>query len=146
MAAGLAGVATSIATGIANINAAASGVMASSGNNEAPPKVAGYAQGGYIDGPRHSSGGVMINAEGGEAVMTRGAVTMFGPLLSQLNLMGGGTPFNKSSMVTRFDNPKSSYPADYIQQPPQIIKSYVVEGELTTAQQRQARLKDLSTI
>lgn len=148
MAAGLAGVATSIATGIANINAASAGTAnaGASGGNEPAPKVAGYAQGGYIDGPRHSNGGVMINAEGGEAVMTRGAVTMFGPLLSTLNTMGGGTPFNKTSMVTRFDSPKSAYPADYTQQAPQIIKSYVVEGELTSAQQKQARLKDLSTI
>jgi hypothetical protein len=147
MAAGLAGVATSIATGISSINSAAAGVVGTSGSsaNEPAPKVAGYAYGGYIDGPRHSNGGVNINAEGGEAVMTRGAVTMFGPLLSQLNQMGGGTSFNRS-ITTRFDNPKSAYPSDFIQQPPQIIKSYVVEGELTSTQQKAARLKDLSTI
>ena len=98
-----------------------------------------------IDGPRHAQGGTLIEAEGGEAVMTRGAVSLFRPLLSQLNQIGGGTSFNRS-MVSRFDNPKSAYPADFTQQPTQIIKSYVVEGELTSAQQRQARLKDLSTI
>lgn len=147
MAAGLAGVATSIATGISSINSAAAGVTGSSGagSTEPAPKAAGYAQGGYIDGPRHSNGGVMINAEGGEAVMTRGAVSMFGPLLSTLNQAGGGTSFNRT-MVSRFDNPKSAYPADFTQQPTQIIKSYVVEGELTSAQQKQARLKELSTI
>lgn len=146
MAAGLAGVATSIATGISNINSAASGISQSgAGGNEPAPKAAGYAQGGYIDGPRHSNGGVMIEAEGGEAVMTRGAVSMFGPLLSTLNQAGGGTAFNRT-MVSRFDNPKSAYPADFTQQPTQIIKSYVVEGELTSAQQKQARLKELSTI
>jgi hypothetical protein len=146
MAAGLAGVATSIATGISSINSAASGISSSgSGGTEPAPKAAGYAAGGYIDGPRHSNGGVMINAEGGEAVMTRGAVSMFGPLLSTLNQAGGGTSFNRS-MVSRFDNPKSAYPSDYTQQPIQIIKSYVVEGELTSAQQKQARLKELSTI
>jgi hypothetical protein len=146
MAAGLAGVATSIATGISNINSAASGISnTGAGGTEPAPKAAGYAQGGYIDGPRHSNGGVMINAEGGEAVMTRGAVSMFGPLLSTLNQAGGGTSFNRT-MVSRFDNPKSAYPADFTQQPTQIIKSYVVEGELTSAQQKQARLKELSTI
>ena len=146
MAAGLAGVATSIATGISNINSAASGISnTGAGGTEPAPKAAGYAAGGYIDGPRHSNGGVMINAEGGEAVMTRGAVSMFGPLLSTLNQAGGGTSFNRT-MVSRFDNPKSAYPADFTQQPTQIIKSYVVEGELTSAQQKQARLKELSTI
>jgi hypothetical protein len=106
----------------------------------------GYAEGGYINGPRHAQGGVMINAEGGEAVMTRGAVTMFGPLLSQLNQLGGGTSFNKAAMVASYDSPKSSYPSDYQPTPVQVLKTYVVEGELTSAQQRQARLKDLSTI
>jgi hypothetical protein len=111
----------------------------------APAQPAGYASGGMIDGPRHAQGGTLIEAEGGEAVMTRGAVSMFRPLLSQLNQMGGGTSFNRS-MVSRFDSPKSAYPADFTQQPTQIIKSYVVEGELTSAQQKQARLKELSTI
>lgn len=106
----------------------------------------GYAEGGYISGPRHAQGGVMINAEGGEAVMTRGAVSMFGPLLSQLNQMGGGKSFTTAAMVSSFDNPKSSYPTDYTQTPVQVLKTYVVEGELTSAQQKQARLKDLSTI
>ena len=41
--------------------------------------------GGMIDGPSHSQGGVPINAEGGEAVMTKGAVTVFAPLLSLMN-------------------------------------------------------------
>jgi hypothetical protein len=85
----------------------------------------------------------MVNAEGGEAIMTRGAVTMFGPLLSQLNQAGGGTSF--SNMVgtgqSRNDNPQSSSQSDQM-----IIKTYVVENELTTSQHRQARLKDLSTL
>jgi hypothetical protein len=95
-----------------------------------------------INGPLHAGGGVMINAEGGEAVMTRGAVTMFGPLLSQLNQAGGGTSFGNmiGTGQSRNDNPQSS------QSEQMIIKTYVVENELTTSQHRQARLKDLSTL
>ena len=149
--AGALGVATAIAAtvkGIRQIDAqdATGGATPSSSAPAPAPKAAGYAEGGMIGGKRHAQGGTLIEAEQGEAVMTRGAVTMFGPLLSTLNQMGGGTAFNKSSMVSRFDNPKSAYPTDYMQQAPQIIKSYVVEGELTSAQQKQARLKDLSTI
>ena len=105
----------------------------------------GYAEGGYIEGPRHAGGGVMINAEGGEAVMTRGAVTMFGPMLSAMNQMGGGTSFTKGAVgMARPDNPEvKNVP---LQNSTQIIKTYVVESELTSAQQRQARLKDLSTL
>jgi hypothetical protein len=117
-----------------------------SGGQTAGPTMqntAGYADGGMINGPLHAGGGVMVNAEGGEAIMTRGAVTMFGPLLSQLNQAGGGTSF--SNMVgtgqSRNDNPQSSSQSDQM-----IIKTYVVENELTTSQHRQARLKDLSTL
>jgi len=102
-----------------------------------------YGDGGMIDGPRHAGGGVMINAEGGEAVMTRGAVTMFQPLLSMLNQAGGGTSFSKGAVgQASFDNPQSQI--GQMEQP--IIKTFVVESELTTIQHRTARLKDLSTL
>jgi hypothetical protein len=103
-----------------------------------------YATGGMIDGSRHSQGGVPIEAEGGEAIMTRGAVTAFAPLLSTLNQMGGGTSFSQGAVgQAGFDFPQQS--TQQVQQA-QITKTYVVENELTTIQQRQARLKDLSTL
>lgn len=104
----------------------------------------GYGDGGLINGPRHAQGGTLINAEGGEAIMTRGAVTMFGPLLSQLNQAGGGTSFSPSVMgQAPYDNPKSvSNPSTE----PTIIKTYVVAQDMNTAQHKQARLKDLSTL
>jgi hypothetical protein len=105
----------------------------------------GYAEGGLIRGRRHAQGGTMIEAEDGEAVMTRGAVTMFAPLLSMLNQAGGGTSFNTPNMmVTSPDNPNVSNPSQ--NQQPIIMKTYVVENELTSTQQKQARLKDLSTL
>jgi len=103
-----------------------------------------YADGGLIGGRRHAQGGTMIEAEAGEAIMTRGAVTMFSPMLSMMNQMGGGTSFNKNAMVTLPDNPLVTNPAQ--EQNPVIMKTYVVENELTSMQQRQARLKDLSTL
>jgi hypothetical protein len=103
-----------------------------------------YGDGGMIEGPRHAGGGVMINAEGGEAVMTRGAVTMFAPLLSAMNQMGGGTSFSKGAMgQANNDHPKTT---SVTPMAPQIIKTYVVSSELTTEAQKQARLKDLSTL
>jgi hypothetical protein len=103
-----------------------------------------YAVGGLINGPRHAQGGVMIEAEGGEAVMTRGAVTMFAPLLSAMNQMGGGTPFNSNLNVAPSDRPTLANPSE--SDKTFIIKSYVVERDLTTEQEKQARLKDLSTL
>ncbi len=104
----------------------------------------GYEKGGLIDGPRHAQGGTMIEAEGGEAVMTRGAVTMFGPLLSMMNQAGGGTTFQPNLMTTLMDKPVVSNPSE--DEKSMIVKTYVVESELTSSQQRQARLKDLSTL
>ena len=103
-----------------------------------------YADGGLIGGKRHAQGGTMIEAEQGEAIMTRGAVTQFAPLLSLMNQAGGGTSFNSNLMTTRQDNPILSNPTQ--EQAPLIVKTYVVSQELTTEAQRQARLKNLSTI
>lgn len=104
----------------------------------------GYARGGMIEGQRHAQGGVLIEAEGGEAVMTRGAVSMFGPLLSMMNQAGGGTNFNKNLMVTANDAPLRTEPVR--EQAPTIVKTYVVSNELTTEQEKLARLKNLSTL
>ena len=141
-------IATTIAT-FATIIASVKGLIgtgkssADSSKTEAPTiqNTAGYGDGGMINGPLHAGGGVMINAEGGEAVMTRGAVTMFGPLLSQLNQMGGGTSFTKGATAQAgYDAPQP------LVNETQIIRTYVVENELTSIQHKQARLKDLSTL
>ena len=105
----------------------------------------GYADGGIVIGPGTSkSDSIPARLSNGEAVMTSGAVTMFAPLLSMMNQMGGGTPFSNDLQTTLPDNPKRSNPAQ--EQQPLIIKTYVVENEMTNSQQRQARLKDLSTL
>jgi hypothetical protein len=103
-----------------------------------------YEKGGMIGGKRHAEGGTLIEAEKGEAIMTRGAVTMFAPLLSAMNQMGGGTSFVPSLVTTSFDAPITSKPSQ--EQAPIIVKSYVVSSELTSEQNKQARLKDLSTL
>ena len=103
-----------------------------------------YETGGMIGGKRHYEGGTLIEAEKGEAIMSRGAVTMFQPMLSMMNQMGGGTGFAPSLVSTSYDNPKVSTPSQ--DDKPLIIKSYVVSNELTSEAQKQARLKDLSTI
>jgi hypothetical protein len=135
------------AKAIGEINGQSSGggetAAAAPAGNSAASLGVNYGDGGMINGPRHAQGGVMINAEGGEAVMTRGAVTMFAPLLSALNQAGGGTSF-ANSMVSSYDNPSRTNPA--AQQEPMIMKTYVVSNELTTAAERQAKLKDLSTL
>jgi len=147
---GLNVVALGIATGVniakiksTSFESSGGASSAASAGNSAASLGKNYGDGGMIEGPRHAQGGTLINAEGGEAVMTRGAVTMFGPLLSALNQSGGGTSFG-NSMVSSYDNPARTNPA--AEQQPMIMKTYVVSNELTTAAEKQARLKDLSTL
>jgi hypothetical protein len=58
--------------------------------------------------------------------------------------MGGGTSFINNAGSARPDNPSIKNPA--LQQEPLILKTYVVSSDLTTEAQKQARLKDLSTL
>jgi hypothetical protein len=144
--AGALGIATIIAQGIGklkSIDDSDSGGTEGGGGQQGNGLGRGYAQGGLIKGRRHAQGGTLIEAEDGEAVMTRGAVTMFAPLLSAMNQMGGGTSFSNMNVV-RPDNPILSNPAQ--EQAPLIVKTYVVENELSSTQAKQARLKDLSTL
>ena len=141
-----AAVVVSAIQGINNIKNSGKGTTGG-GGTEAPTQNLGrnYEEGGMINGPRHAEGGVMIEAEGGEAVMTRGAVTMFAPLLSTLNQMGGGTSFTQGATGgARRDSPSVSNPS--VSQEPMIMKTYVVSHELTTEVEKQAKLKDLSTL
>jgi hypothetical protein len=143
--AGLA-IATIIAQGIGKLKSLDENSLSSqgSGGQGTSSTTRGMEKGGVINGNRHSRGGVMINAEGGEAVMTRGAVSLFGPMLSMMNQAGGGASFNSNLLTTRQDKPMVSTPS--VEDKPIIVKTYMVERELTSYQNKQARLKDLSTL
>ena len=104
-----------------------------------------YADGGMIGGNRHADGGTMIEAEKGEAIMTRGSVAMFGPLLSMLNQAGGGTSFSQGAIgASNYDSPKASNQTQ--DSSPMIVKTYVVANEMQSEAHKQNRLKDLSTL
>ena len=143
--AGLA-IATIIAQGIGKLKSLDENSLSSqgSGGQGTSSTTRGMEKGGMINGNRHSRGGVMINAEDGEAVMTRGAVSLFGPMLSMMNQAGGGASFNSNLLTTRQDKPMVSTPS--VDDKPIIVKTYMVERELTSYQNKQARLKDLSTL
>jgi hypothetical protein len=148
---GAAAAAVALGFGIKQANLIKQQTYVSSVKAEFPADKAGkpsygrnYGDGGMIEGPLHAGGGVMVNAEGGEAIISRGAVSMFGPMLSMMNQMGGGTSFSKGAMgQANFDNPMSGTSNT---SQPQIIKTYVVSNELTSEVQKQARLKSLSTL
>lgn len=86
----IAAVATTISTVMANIVKAKQLL-----SKEKQPKAPEFSTGGDIIGPAHSSGGVTIEAEGGEAIINKRS--MANPLLrsiaSAVNVAGGGVPF-----------------------------------------------------
>lgn len=57
-----------------------------------PPPTLFAEQGGVISGPRHSQGGVLVNAEGGEAILKRDTTSSLDNFLSNVSSMqGNGT-------------------------------------------------------
>ena len=58
-------------------------------------KSAKFAQGGLVTGPgSETSDSIPARLSNGESVMTAAATSMFGPILSSFNQMGGGVPIN----------------------------------------------------
>lgn len=77
-------IATTIATVIANITTAIKTV-----------KSAKFASGGQVVGPgTGTSDSVPAQLSNGESVITARATSMFSPILSSFNMMGGGVPIN----------------------------------------------------
>lgn len=80
----LAAIATTVATILSNIATAVKTV-----------KSAKFAQGGEVTGPGTStSDSIPAMLSNGESVLTAAATSMFSPLLSSFNMMGGGVPIN----------------------------------------------------
>ena len=54
-----------------------------------------FAEGGLVTGPGSgTSDSIHARLSNGESVMTAAATSMFGPILSSFNQMGGGVPIN----------------------------------------------------
>jgi hypothetical protein len=145
---GYAAQAAGIISAILSATSAAKSVSAEGGGGEAPAGNAtaslgkNYGNGGMINGPLHAQGGVMVNAEGGEAIINRRSSSMFAPMLSLMNQAGGGVGFSSLAMgQAGYDAAKPTNASDA-----PIFKTYVVSSELTSHVEKQAKLKDLSTL
>jgi hypothetical protein len=113
-----------------------------SGTQYADGNFRGYATGGLINGPGSgTSDSIPARLSNGESVINANSTAMFLPLLSAMNSMGGGTAFNSNTMVASNDKPMTKEVNE-----PIIMRAYVVENEMTSIQQRQARLKELSVL
>ncbi|MDR3706604.1 MAG: hypothetical protein P4L28_11955 [Paludibacteraceae bacterium] len=59
------------------------------------------SNGGLLNGPSHATGGIPIEAEGGEAIINKRSTAMYAPLLSAINEAGGGVKFAGGGVVRR---------------------------------------------
>lgn len=63
-------------------------------------KIAGFKQGGYVSGPGSgTSDSIPARLSNGESVMNANTTAMFAPLLSHLNVLGGGVAFASGGLV-----------------------------------------------
>jgi hypothetical protein len=100
----------------------------------------GYADGGLVLGPGTSrSDSIPANLSNGEFVMNAASTAMFLPMLEMLNNTGRSTSV-PSLMTTLPDAPETNTKSEM------IVKTYVVESDITSSQHKQARLKNLSTL
>ncbi len=92
----------SLNSGVPPVNYILAGITGALGASQlAAIANAKFAEGGILDGPAHSKGGVTINAEGGEAVINK--TSMANPVLraiaSDINVAGGGKRFALGGLV-----------------------------------------------
>lgn len=132
---GLGTMASGIATILSNIAAAISTV-----------KSAKFAQGGSVVGPGSAtSDSIPAMLSNGESVMTAAATSMFAPLLSAFNQMGGGIPINvttSSNQATGEDMLAKAVARGMMMAPPPVLS---VE-EFTSVADRVKYVENLGSV
>lgn len=80
---------------LAAIGTVVASVTAIMGSAMSSVRSAKFAEGGLVTGPGSgTSDSIPARLSNGESVMTAAATSMFGPILSSFNQMGGGVPIN----------------------------------------------------
>jgi hypothetical protein len=106
--------------------------------------VKSMARGGFLRGPSHEQGGISYQAggvevEGNESVINRRSTLAYAPLLSQINMQGGGRPIYVNSIM---DSRMAEVLAATKQEP---IRAYVLEKDITKSQAVNRRLEQLAS-
>jgi hypothetical protein len=96
-----------------------------------------FAKGGLVEGPSHAKGGVkfaaggrVVELEGGEAVINKRSTAMFGPMLSAMNVAGGGKKFQTGGITPSLGAPS-------------IGSATSIDGALRDASALNSNLKEL---
>lgn len=135
------GIATITAGAVSKLRGlrASSQQTSSSGGSQSNGLGRGYADGGLVTGPGTStSDSIPARLSNGEFVMNGASTAMFLPMLEMLNNAGRQTSVTQMK-TTLADKPEEN-------KKEMVIKTYVVESDMTSIQHQQARLKNLSTL
>lgn len=109
-----------------------------------------FARGGILDGPSHSAGGIKTpfgEMEGGEAVINKTSTKIFRKELSMINEAGGGVKFAQGGVIPTQNQQIESGSGlsdtlgrlnETLNQP---LRSYVVENDITSAQNKTEQLE-----
>jgi hypothetical protein len=113
----------------------------------AVPKPRGMATGGIVYGPGSGRSDLIpAMLSNGESVINAQSTSMFKPLLSSINQIGGGRRFADGGMAMNFNSitPSSSITDIMSQTAP--IKTYVVSSDITSQQMLDRNIKQRSTL
>ena len=142
-------IAQAIATGLVGFKAVADIVKtqvpqggSSSSGNEQPRRL---ATGGYVSGPgTGTSDSIPALLSNGESVINARSTSMFKPLLSTINRIGGGRQFAEGGIATTSSSMNDLNNALAMSQQP--IKTYVVAQDMSSMQQFDRAQKSRSTL
>jgi hypothetical protein len=142
-----------IATGLVGFKAVADivktqvpqgGGSGGSGSSAAPQPRA-LASGGYVSGPgTGTSDSIPAMLSNGESVINARSTSMFKPLLSTINRIGGGRQFAEGGIATTSSSMNDLNNALAMSQQP--IKTYVVAQDMSSMQQFDRAQKSRSTL
>ena len=101
-----------------------------------------FARGGMVHGRSHAQGGEkfgvggrVVELEGGESVINKRSTAMFKPILSQMNVAGGGRKFADGGMIFDTDTMSAENSMfDNIVANLNAQKVYLVESDVTRSQ------------
>lgn len=109
------------------------------------PVASKFAKGGLLSGPSHAAGGIKTRfgeLEGGEAVINKRSTMMYGGMLSAINTIGGGKSFASGGNL---GGEMADFTAKTAAEAPPV-KTYVVASDMSSAQEANFKLKNLSRL
>jgi hypothetical protein len=116
-------------------------------NNPSVPRPRGMASGGMVYGPGSGQSDLIPTMlSNGESVINAQSTSMFRPLLSSINQIGGGKGFANGGMAMNFNTATSLGSVADIMSQTSPIKTYVVASDMTNQQMLDRNIKERSTL